>query len=690
MSDHSATRALIQCDSAPVSVALERETWDVRYEIATVGDGADINMRIDALASLTLNDVPMRAADLLTISAYCMAADQRVDRGTTRVDVHREHWRRRLTLVIPVADPEFWEQDEVTKALAKALHFATEDTWSFVFTQGELKRGKRMLFNMEIERQLLGSPDVVILFSGGMDSLCATVEAYADLDMRPLLVSHRSAAQITGTQKHLHDRLRAQFPKWSWPWIGFALHRTDGEDSDPSQRTRAFLLAALGFSLADALGIDRVVLADNGYVSINPPISRELVGALASRGTHPTLLRLMQVLANLVFARPIRIENPLADRTRAEALNVLKRHGCAELLGETSTCGKFRSPALSRAVPHCGGCSQCVDRRFAVMRSGLEEYDPAQRYKIDIFQDELPDGEPIKIATSYVAFAQRVRPMTPEQLFEAYSELFNALDPSAADSPLAGIRLTDVLQRHSQEVIDVLGQMYGEHRIALAQGTMPPRSLLPLVSSGGIAPTQSPSLHPEAAGERDSRKPRLVKERRYWHVEFDGEKAIVDDLKGMSMLTRLLKAPGHEFRALDLMSGGSTGTKTAPEDGLSIAALPDSLIDNEAKRSIRARALMLQLELDNGVSGSRREEIRDELEQLTSYLTQAKGLGANSRRFPDDEERARTAVRKALGITLKRIEIAHPTLHQHLRDSLRTGHLCVYDPRPVLQWAIAS
>jgi hypothetical protein len=46
----------------------------------------------------------------------------------------------------------------------------------------------------------------------------------------------------------------------------------------------------------------------------------------------------------------------------------------------------------------------------------------------------------------------------------------------------------------------------------------------------------------------------------------------------------------------------------------------------------------------------------------------------------DARERARNGVGRALAAALDAIEVCHPTLGAHLRDSLSTGMHCCYDP----------
>src|SRR5262249_59597755 len=79
---------------------------------------------------------------------------------------------------------------------------------------------------------------------------------------------------------------------------------------DVMQRTRSFLFASLGVAAASELGTPPVLLADNGVVSLNLPISGQLVGALATRSTHPSFLRLFNALVADALPGNVELRNP--------------------------------------------------------------------------------------------------------------------------------------------------------------------------------------------------------------------------------------------------------------------------------------------------------------------------------------------------------------------------------------------
>jgi hypothetical protein len=58
------------------------------------------------------------------------------------------------------------------------------------------------------------------------------------------------------------------------------------------------------------------------------------------------------------------------------------------------------------------------------------------------------------------------------------------------------------------------------------------------------------------------------------------------------------------------------------------------------------------------------------------------GLGGRTRKAASVAERARINVTKRLKIALRKISEQHPTLGEHLAQTIRTGTFCVYKPSP--------
>jgi 7-cyano-7-deazaguanine synthase in queuosine biosynthesis len=692
MSAIETINALFLCDGAVSAHDIGDGPWMRQEHIRTRGPRADLNLQLDPLDTQLQGAVSGIANDLLYIACCCMAADQRINRGSKQIDVHRRKWRRHFTMVVPVSSPKVWNRSEVASALSEALRFATDDEWSFSFVKQPPHTLRQTLFGKATDRAMRGNPDCVVLFSGGMDSLCAMVEATVDEGRRPLALSFRSAHQTTHGQVELVRSLRQRLDEWWLPHVGFSAHRQGGQEPDTSQRSRAFVLAALGCAVAESLGIQDVLLPDNGYVSINPPISGELAGALASRSTHPTLLRLVNDLVSLLFPdQSIMVANPLADRTRAEALEILKRYGFQGLITQTLTCGKFRSHKQSRAVPHCGTCSQCVDRRFAVVTAGLEEIEPADRYVVDLFTQELAKGEAMKVAPMFVTFAQRAFNLSPEAIITLIPQLTSCLDPQSDDVERDALNLADLLWRHSREVTTVVAEMITRHRHDLAAGTLPERSLLRLIM-GGASAVEVPQASRVVDSVSVDMVPTMERRGKYWHFVFQGEKVVVGHQKGFEYISRLLKAPHQEIHASLLASGGIgevTSTAHAVDAGLRVGSMFDPVLDSKGEKSLRQEIGRLKSQREKGLNQHQVEEIDRQILELERYLARSRGLKGRPREFTGDDERARGAVTKAINRALAELESQLPALYLHLKDSIRTGRLVVYAPHPSVSWSIA-
>ena len=132
--------------------------------------------------------------------------------------------------------------------------------------------------------------------------------------------------------------------------------------------------------------------------------------------------------------------------------------------------------------PHCGVCYQCIDRRFATLAAGLEEYDPPERYDVDIFRGPLSHGPSLTMAISYERFAREVASLAGEEMFARFPELYDCLlatDPGQRDTALA---LTSMLQRHGIAVLRVIEEHFGRLRHELAWQQLPATALLRLVA----------------------------------------------------------------------------------------------------------------------------------------------------------------------------------------------------------------
>ncbi len=482
---------LFLCDGASTP-SKWRGDWRGTEHLITSGDRATVNFSFHNLEDGFRGAIDRRLLDLVRIGAYALAADQSVSRGGDAEPSNRD-WRRRLGLVMPVNDPDFWNSLEVGSALKECIGFASDDDWEFAFVAAKQPSLQRLAFE-DLAAPPGGEADVVIAFSGGADSLTAVVEQLAE-GHRPILLSHRSATRLTGRREELFKGLHGLFPGRTIGRVGVRANLSGREPSESTMRSRSFLYASAASALAAQLQAPDVLLADNGWVSVNPEINAQLVGALATRSTHPVFIRLFNILFQMVSPGAPILRNPFWDRTRADVFTRLKEFGGERLLPYTVSCGLGRN--LHRATPHCGRCSQCVDRRISSLAAGLDNVDPADGYKFDIFRDELPLGPDRNFAVSYVRAVRLIEILSDDGILGEFGKLIACLTPGREEQDAEAY--VAMLRRQSEGVLRVLSQQIGLARDEISRGQIPSSSLLALLlQESNVGTVQGNDFYPSS------------------------------------------------------------------------------------------------------------------------------------------------------------------------------------------------
>lgn len=145
-------------------------------------------------------------------------------------------------------------------------------------------------------------------------------------------------------------------------------------------------------------------------------------------------------------------------------------------------------------------------------------------------------------------------------------------------------------------------------------------------------------------------------------------------LRGFGYLRELVSRPGQQVFALDLVGGDGP---VVDETGVG------ELADRQALAAYRDRLRDLDAEIDEArdwADSGRLEACLAEREALLGELRRASGLGGRPRTTGSSQERARVAVKKAISTAITRIAEVDEPLSQHLRNSIRTGLACSYEP----------
>lgn len=296
-----------------------------------------------------------RAWDFLSIALSVVSADLAGHRSQSP-----DGWTREFDLQVAVVDPGFWNTQANT--LGEMLGFLTTDRWKLRFVdQGFLPAPP--------QSPVFPSEDSVVLVSGGLDSFVGALDLAA-LGKRPMAVSQsvrgdaekqRALASIIGGGlRQLQLNHNASVPN---------------QEEPPTQRARSIIFVAYGVLAATSLAIYQagepvtLYMCENGFISINPPLTLLRLGSLSTRTSHPVVLNLLQRVFDAASLR-VRIENPYQHMTKGEMLAACRNQAALKTHAhETTSCGRF----MRFNYRHCGRCVPCLIRRAAFRSWGMAD-----------------------------------------------------------------------------------------------------------------------------------------------------------------------------------------------------------------------------------------------------------------------------------------------------------------------------
>lgn len=378
--------------------------------------------------------VKNRNIDLVRIAAAVLAADRSASRSG-----RLSSWNQRdISLTVDVLAANPWNR--VKSDLERLLGFLTGDAWSLTFRreQGEPEQLGRVGINAKR----------VVLLSGGADSATGALLSAIELNARgqkQLLVSHWSSTNLSPLQSRIAGEVERMVPGSTADHVKAHISRgrraPEGTayGRENSTRSRSLLFIALGLAIAS---VDELPLwlPENGYASINPPLSKSRRGSLSTKTTHPKFITGLKRILEAVGAHHD-VVNPYADLTKGEMFTqVADKIGDAaasKYLTMTSSCSHTgaRSYGIAPAVA-CGVCFGCVLRRASFVASGLND---GSRYL-------EPQGDKQR---DWVA-AKTVVPAMRDYLAEPFGEADLAGLQIPSEIPLASVEL--MVERGRQEL----------------------------------------------------------------------------------------------------------------------------------------------------------------------------------------------------------------------------------------------
>ena len=290
------------------------------------------------------------AFDFLMIALGVISADKAILRSECA-----DGWTRQIELTVYVHEYDKWLQEK--NQLEEMLRFLTGDFWTIHF--------EKLDTPIYPEKDYpLRSNDCVCLLSGGMDSLVGAIDLHEE-GRDPLFLSQI----VRGDSEHQRAYAAAVGDNNLCQWSNSVKMHGKTENS-----TRARSLIFFAYALLASCGIDynedgrkKIIVPENGYISLNIPLDHMRIGSLSTKTTHPVYMRMLQNIWDDLDLK-VDLILPYKYKTKGEVLVECKNQEMMRRLifGSTS-CGKYQRHGLR----HCGECVPCLVRRAAFLKAGL-------------------------------------------------------------------------------------------------------------------------------------------------------------------------------------------------------------------------------------------------------------------------------------------------------------------------------
>jgi len=363
--------ALVFCGNAAPRASKEANALRLKLS----GRDANIALKVEDIARRMIANIPDVLTDLLEVATYVYCADQLIARGGDAMQALGTDWRRKLRFIVPVREPDRWRLPAVAESLIRLLSFMSDDEYDFRFERAQSPAPGNSYFDFADEPETVFGADEVVLFSGGLDSLAGATARLVDTKARLLLVSHQSSPKMAERQKYLAAELFRRFPGRVFH-VSVRITKQNIKAVETTQRSRSFLFAALATVVGNLARQLDLRFYENGVTSFNLPIATQVVGARATKSTHPRVMRDLETFMSALLEDVIEVRNPYIWKTKCEVASALAEAGHIDLLRHTVSCSHVHG--MTKLKTHCGRCSQCLDRRFAVLAAGLGEEDPEE------------------------------------------------------------------------------------------------------------------------------------------------------------------------------------------------------------------------------------------------------------------------------------------------------------------------
>ena len=321
--------------------------------------GGNVEFSIAKLETYCITQWDPMVYDALLVAAAVEFADRTQRRPAMS-------WGRDLQLMIPVHDPDRWNDRRVIEALHDVLNFLTGDRWQISF----YKRRQTLKAPAQGRFDLPAAISAVIPFSDGLDSRC--VAGLLGREMGDRLIRVRLGSKTCDGKKLLRQRQ---------PFTSVPYRVQEGEHSfvESTARSRGFKFALISGLAAYLTKAGQVIVPESGQGALGPALVTVGQGYEDYR-SHPLFTERMERFLEALLHHKVRFSFTQLWQTKAETLREFVRE-CPDgesWAGTWSCWQQTRQVSVDKKKRQCGICAACLLRRLSVHGAGFAE--PKERY----------------------------------------------------------------------------------------------------------------------------------------------------------------------------------------------------------------------------------------------------------------------------------------------------------------------
>ena len=320
---------------------------------------AEIDMKI---MSYFVGRIPTIATSFLYFSAVIYAIDRSISREKYSID----GWSRELDVLIKIPCHEVFDAEK--EQIAQLLSFLTGDYWTLSFQEASNVRLIKYT-----DSDYFDGITQVNLFSGGLDSLIGAIDFMSQYPNKKLFLASHYDSDMSGPRIDQERLLRHFSSKFNNQYVVFpkkhSIKIISHLSAETTCRSRSLMFMAIALQIAEYT-MSKIMIPENGSVSLNYPLSPSRRSSCSTRTTHPVVIHQVNNLL-MNFGLLSKIENPYEFMTKGEMVRDCKNQSYLfSILAESNSCGKRTRRQFfydNRNATHCGHCMPCMYRRASLV-----------------------------------------------------------------------------------------------------------------------------------------------------------------------------------------------------------------------------------------------------------------------------------------------------------------------------------